>query len=130
MAWVRQVCGRIKSDFRYSVELVYNNFPWPEGPTEKQIATAEAKVQSLLKVRQTYSIISLAALYHPESMPTPPAKAHEALDRAVDVCYRAKAFDNDRERVEFLFALYERLSALLTVGLDVPKSRRKRTSDE
>ncbi len=126
MAWVRQVCGRIKSDFRYSVELVYNNFPWPEGPTEKQISSVEAKSQTLLNLRESFSSDSLAALYDPESMPANLAKAHADLDRAVDACYRPKPFDSDRERVEFLFALYEKLTAPLTAGIKEPKRQRIR----
>src|SRR5262249_17465992 len=124
MAWVRQVCGRIKSDFRYSIELVYNNFPWPAEPTEKQAASVEAKAETLLKVRESFQCTSLAALYKPATMPAKLAKAHADLDRTVDACYRTKPFDSDRERVEFLFALYEKLTAPLTAGLKEPKRRR------
>jgi type I restriction-modification system DNA methylase subunit len=124
MAWVRQVCGRLKSDYRYSNEIVYNNFPWPENPTDKQKTTVEAKAQALLDVRERFSEAPLAELYDPETMPRKLAKAHAELDRAVDACYRAKRFDTDRERVEFLFGLYEKLTSPLTAGLKAPKRRR------
>ncbi len=128
MAWVRQVCGRLESRYRYSNELVYNNFPWPESPTDKQKALVEAKAQMLLDVRETFSSTSLAALYDPETMPGKLAKAHAELDRAVDACYRAKPFESDRERVEFLFALYEKLTAPLTAGIKEPMTRRSKKS--
>ena len=128
MAWVRQVCGRIKSDFRYSSTLVYNNYPWPQSPTEKQTATVEAKAQAVLDARKAFPDSSLADLYDPVCMPPRLTKAHTALDRAVDACYRDKPFHSDRERVEFLFELYEKLTAPLTAGLD-KKPKRKRKGD-
>ncbi len=126
MAWVRVVCGRLESRYRYSVTLVYNNFPWPEAPTEKQKAAVEAKAQAVLDARAAFPDSSLADLYDPLTMPPKLAKAHAELDRAVDACYRAKAFDSDRERVEYLFALYEKLTAPLTAGLkERGRGRRK-----
>jgi len=130
MAWVKIVCGRIKSDFRYSASLVYNNYPWPESPTDKQRATVEAKALAVLDTRAKFPESSLADLYDPLSMPAALAKAHAELDRAVEACYRPKAFANDRERVEFLFGLYEKMTAPLTAGLDVPKSKRSRKREE
>jgi hypothetical protein len=124
MAWVRQVCGRLKSDYRYSNTLVYNNYPWPESPTDKQKAAVESKAKAVLDARAAHPEASLADLYDPLTMPANLTKAHAELDRAVDACYRAKPFDSDRERVEFLFALYERLTAPLTAGLKEPKKRR------
>ena len=124
MAWLRQVAGRLKSDYRYSAKLVYNNFPWPESPTEKQKANVEAKAQAVLDARADHPDSCLAVLYDPVTMPANLRKAHTELDRAVDACYRAKRFDSDRERVEFLFALYEKLTAPLTAGLKEPKRRR------
>lgn len=124
MAWVKQVCGRIKSDFRYSNELVYNNFPWPESPTEKQVANVAAKAQNVLDVRASSPDASLANLYDPYAMPAKLTKAHAELNRAVDACYRKKAFATDRERIEFLFGLHEKLTAPLTAGLDEKKRGR------
>ncbi|MEX2176647.1 MAG: type IIL restriction-modification enzyme MmeI [Pirellulaceae bacterium] len=136
MAWVRQVCGRLKSDFRYSGQIVYNNFPWPaDAPAARQERVAEA-AQRVLDVRREYGdgrhgylpvkkkggAASLAALYDLRTMPTPLLKAHAALDKAVDRCYRAAAFQSDRERVEHLFTLYEQLTAPLLPA--APKGRK------
>jgi len=117
MAWVHQVCGRIKSDYRYSIELVYNNFPWPEDVSARRKSQVEAKVLTLLAVRQSCMNTPLATLYDPHTSPAKLTKAHAELDRAVELCYRPKAFQTDRERVEFLFALYEQMTAPLTAGL-------------
>jgi hypothetical protein len=125
MAWVRPICGRIKSDFRYSNTLVYNNFPWPQNPMDKQRATVEAKAQAVLDARQKFPDATLADLYDPLAMPPALAKAHAELDRAVDLCYRPEKFENDRQRVEFLFALYEKLTVPL---LPAAKARRRNAS--
>jgi hypothetical protein len=123
MAWVRYVCGRLKSDFRYSAGIVYNNYPWPGTVTEKQRAAVEAAAQTVLDARAKYPAATLADLYDPLTMPGPLLKAHQALDRAVDRCYRGEPFESDRHRVEFLFALYEKLTAPL---LPASKPKRKR----
>ena len=112
MAWVKQVCGRLESRYRYSNKLVYNNFPWPNANDDKKNAVAMA-AQSVLDARAKFSASTLAVLYAPSSMPPELAKAHSVLDRAVEKCYRAEAFRNDRERVEFLFNLYEQITASL-----------------
>jgi hypothetical protein len=112
MAWIRQVCGRLESRYRYSNKLVYNNYPWPEAPTEKQKEAVEKSAQSVLDAREEYlkKGATLADLYDPIAMPPKLVKAHTALDRAVDRCYRSQPFTNERQRVEFLFALYEKLT--------------------
>ncbi len=125
MAWLRQIGGRLKSDYRYSVKLVYNNFPWPDAPTDKQRAAVEAKAQAVLDARAKFPDSSLADLYDPLTMPPALQKAHAELDKAVEACYRKAAFHSDRERVEFLFVLYEKLTAPLTAGLDSGKGKRK-----
>lgn len=106
MAWVKYVCGRIKSDFRYSKDLVYNNYPWPKAPTAQQTKDVEAKAQAVLDARANHPTSSLADLYDPLTMPPDLMKAHQALDKAVDKCYRAKGFSTETERVAFLFGLY------------------------
>ena len=126
MAWVRQLCGRLKSDYRYSAKLVYNNYPWPESPNEKQQAMVEQKAQAVLTARKNHPTSCLAELYDPTIMPNDLFRAHAQLDRAVDLCYRAKPFESDRERVEFLFALYEKLTAPLTAGLKSPRSKKRK----
>lgn len=113
MAWARQVCGRIKSDYRYSATLVYNNYPWPMDPTPKQRSTVEEAAQGILDARKESPGVTLADLYDPLAMPSALVKAHASLDHAVDLCYRKQPFESERQRVEFLFALYEALSAPL-----------------
>jgi len=114
MAWVRQVCGRIKSDYRYSAKLVYNNVPWPQGVTDAQRERVESAAQGVLDARGQFPDATLADLYDPNTMPPALRRAHDALDRAVDRCYRAQPFTSERQRLEYLFALYERLVAPLT----------------
>lgn len=122
MAWVKQVCGRLKSDFRYSVKLVYNNFPWPEKMTDKQRERIERKAQAVIDSRRKFSKSTLADLYDPASMPAELVTAHTALDRAVDACYRSQPFANDRARIEHLFGIYEKLLAPLA-STNAPRKR-------
>ncbi|MBL9187631.1 MAG: class I SAM-dependent DNA methyltransferase [Opitutaceae bacterium] len=128
IAWVRVVTGRLKSDFQYSNKLVYNNYPWPE-PDAKQRAAIEAAAQAVLDARapRLAAGASLADLYDPLAMPAELLKAHQALDRAVDRAYRAAVFTSDRERVEFLFARYEQLTAPLAPAAK-PGGRRNQTA--
>ena len=111
MAWVKSVCGRLKSDYRYSNEIVYNNFPWPENPTDKQIKSIEEKAQKVLDVRAEFSENSLAGLYNPLTMPPALVKAHNELDKAVDLAYRPQPFTNEANRMVYLFELYEKYTA-------------------
>ena len=111
MAWVRNVCGRIKSDFRYSNEIVYNNYPWPLNPTEKQIKAIETCAQQVLDARKEFPDSSLADLYDIIAMPPKLIKAHQELDKAVDAAYRSKPFESEAKRMEFLFELYEKYTA-------------------
>jgi hypothetical protein len=121
MAWVRQVGGRLKSDFQYSGSMIYNNYMWPEQPTEKQRELVEQKAQAVLDARKNFSKQTLADLYDPLTSPPALVKAHGDLDRAVDRCYRIQPFESERQRIEFLFALYEKLTAPL-----LPSVKRKR----
>lgn len=109
MAWVKQFCGRIKSDYRYSKDIVYNNFPWPQEVDAAKKAAIEVAAQSVLDARAAFANQTLADLYDPLAMPKQLRDAHVKLDRAVDKCYRSTQFSSDRQRVEFLFGLYERL---------------------
>ena len=111
MVWVRYVCGKLEGRFRYSNEIVYNNFPWPENPNEKQKQTVEAAAQHVLDVRAKFPNASLADLYDPNTMPPELVKAHQALDKAVDLCYRPQPFINETKRIEFLFELYDKLTS-------------------
>jgi hypothetical protein len=113
MAWMRRVCGRLESRYRYSNKLVYNNFPWPHAPSAKQLAAVEKAAQGVLDERKKFSKATLAELYDPLAMPPALVKAHAELDRAVELCYRPQEFPGDLQRVEFLFAFYEKLTAPL-----------------
>lgn len=107
MSWVRYTAGRLKSDYRYSKDIVYNNFPWPKEPTKDQVGSVEKAAQGVLATRANHPGSSLADLYDPRTMPPDLVKAHQVLDRAVEKCYRSAPFANDAQRVEFLFELYE-----------------------
>jgi hypothetical protein len=121
MAWVKTVSGRLKSDFQYSGSMVYNNFPWPMESTDTQRAKVEEAADAVLAAREAYPNSTLADLYDPVSMPPNLAKAHQQLDQAVDRCYRKDPFTSDRQRVEYLFGLYEALSAPLTKPAKKPR---------
>jgi hypothetical protein len=110
-AWMRAVCGRLESRYRYSVGIVYNNFPWPLNPTDKQKQTIEAAAQAVLDARATHPECSLADLYDPLTMPVNLLKAHQQLDKAVDAAYGKTKFANEAERVAFLFELYQQYTA-------------------
>ena len=122
MAWVKYVCGRLKSDYRYSKDIVYNNFPWPENPTEKQKQAIEEAAQAVLDARDQFPDSSLADLYDPLTMPPVLVKAHQHLDKAVDRAYRSQPFPNEAKRMEFLFDLYDKY----TIGLVAEKKKGKR----
>ncbi|MEP7371941.1 MAG: DNA methyltransferase [Chitinophagaceae bacterium] len=124
--WVKYVCGRIKSDYRYSNDIVYNNYPWPESPTDKQRETVEKAAQGVLDARALFPDSSLADLYDPNTMPPTLVKAHQALDKAVDLCYRSQPFLNETKRIEFLFELYDKYTAGLFVKEKKPKKLPKR----
>ena len=113
MAWVRYTCGRLKSDFRYSKDIVYNNFPWPDSPSDKQRQAIEHAAQGVLDARAGFPDSTLADLYDPVTMPPALVKAQQALDRAVDAAYGRRTFKTDAERVAFLFERYQQLTSLL-----------------
>jgi hypothetical protein len=131
MAWVRQVCGRLKSDFQYSGSVVYNNFPWPPANAEQR-QRVEEKARAVLAAREPHlpphGLGTLADLYDPLTMPPELLRAHAELDRAVEKCYRAEPFHSDRERVEFLFSLYEKLTAPLLPVTPKVRSQRSQTA--
>jgi hypothetical protein len=125
MAWMSYVCGRMKSDFIYSNKIVYNNYPWPENVNEKQIKAVEKAVESVLSARKEFPTYSLADLYDPLTMPPVLVKAHQELDKAVDLCYRPQPFINAAKRIEFLFELYEKYTADLFTKEKINKSKKK-----
>lgn len=134
-AWMRAVCGRLESRYRYSAGIVYNNFPWPE-PTDKQQAVIETAAQGVLDARAKFMAprplageggqrpgegATLADLYDPLTMPPELVKAHQALDRTVDAAYGRINFKTEAERVAFLFERYQELTAPLVAA----ESKRK-----
>jgi hypothetical protein len=116
MAWMRQTAGRLESRYQYSGSMVYNTFPWPARVTDKQRAAMKTAAQAVLDARAQYPTSTLADLYDPLTMPALLLKAHQQLDRAVDRGYRPEPFPSDRHRVEYLFALYEQLTAPLVAA--------------
>ncbi len=143
-AWVRTTCGRLKSDYRYSKDIVYNNFPWPDlphssesnqpaAPVHKAQAAIETAAQAVLDARAKFQSgaqpASLADLYDPLTMPPALVKAHQKLDAAVDAAYALgggkKTWKNDAERVAYLFELYQRYTSLLPTEKAKSKRRAK-----
>ena len=110
----------------YSVGVVYNTFPTPPGFADADTATLEPLAQAVLNARADHPDATLANLYDPDLMPPNLRRAHHALDRAVDRLYRRKRFTSERERVEYLFALYERMQAPLVGAVAKPRTRRQR----
>jgi N-6 DNA Methylase len=150
MTWMKYTCGRLESRYSYSNTIVYNNFPWPENPSEKQIKTIEEAAQRVLDVRGKFmhtagndiqapdpddspphqfttspANASLADLYDPLTMPPELVKAHQELDKAVDLCYRPQPFINETRRIEFLFELYDKYTAGLFAN-EVKKKRKQK----
>lgn len=109
MDWVKTVCGRLKSDYRYSAGVVYNNFPWPS-IDDKQKEKISKTAQAILDARKSYPDSSLADLYDPLTMPVELRKAHEANDKAVLQAYGLKPSASESEIVQHLFKMYEELT--------------------
>ena len=125
---MRLVCGRLKSDYRYSIGLVYNTFPLPPVSAEEMERVLTPHAEAVLVAREAHPEATLADLYDPLTMPQDLRRAHTALDRAVDRLYRRQGFASERERVEHLFMLYEKLQAPLTAAAEKPKRRRKKAA--
>jgi hypothetical protein len=139
MAWVKIVSGRLESRFQYSGSMVYNTFPWPE-PKIEQRKRVEERANRILELRVEFgdgrhgflpaaknrgvAPATLADLYDPLTMPPELHRAHAELDRAVEKCYRSQPFASDRERVEFLFALYEKITTPLALSAPTRKKRK------
>lgn len=114
MAWMRTVCGRLEMRYRYSKDIVYNNFPWPT-PTDAQRAKIEQTAQAILDARALYPEASLADLYDELTMPPELRKAHQDNDRAVMAAYGIKsgdaAYKSESACVAHLMKLYQALTA-------------------
>ena len=109
MAWVKAVGGRLKTDYRYSATLCYNTFPFPK-ITEAKRAEIEQAAEAVLIAREMHTEKTLAQMYDPDKMPANLREAHTHLDRVVESCYRPAPFTSDEERLEHLFALYEKMT--------------------
>ena len=110
MAWMRAVCGRLKSDYSYSNTIVYNNFPWPT-PTDEQKARIEQTAQGILDARAQYPDSSLADLYDPLTMPVELRRAHTANDKTVMAAYGFSTKMSEADCVAELMKLYQKLVA-------------------
>ena len=109
MSWMRTVAGRLEMRYRYSKDIVYNNFPWPT-PTDAQKARIEKAAQAILDARNLYSDSSLADLYDEDSMPYELRKAHQANDRAVMEAY---GFDPNMDEGQIVAELFKMYKALI-----------------
>lgn len=124
IVWVKATGGRLKSDYRYSSALSYNNFPFPE-ISSKDKERINLHVFSILEEREKHSEKSLAELYDSKKMPRGLREAHKELDEAIERCYRLKPFENDTERLEYLFKEYEKMINKNTL-LEKPNKIRKK----
>lgn len=131
MAWVLTTCGRIKSDFRYSAKIVYNNYPWPSAVSAEKKAKIEKAAQGVIDARAAFPDWSLNDLYAPLGMPPELQMAHKHLDKAVDAAYGyvRREDSTDAKRVAFLFRLYESSTNSLNLqAAAAKKAPRKRAS--
>lgn len=127
ITWARVTSGRLKSDPRYSVLFSYNTFPLPPVSAEEMERVLTPHAEAVLAARANHPDATLADLYDPLTMPQDLRRAHTGLDKVVDRLYRRQGFASERERVEHLFMLYERLQAPLTAAASVkPKSGRRK----
>ena len=125
VSWVRQFGGRLKSDYRYSIGPVYNTFPVPP-VQEERLERLASHADAVLSARANHPDATLADLYDPDAMPPDLRKAHQALDRAVDKLYQRSGFTSQRERVEHLLGLYEKMVAPLAAKAKPKRRRRKK----
>ena len=124
MAWVRNIGGRLKSDFSYGIGIIYNTFPMPPVSAER-LQRLEPYADAVLAARAAHPNATLADLYDPDLMPVELRRAHRALDIAVDRLYRRSPFSSDRERIEYLLGLYEKMMVPLAASA-TPRRRHRR----
>ena len=137
MAWTNYTCGRLKSDYQYSIHIVYNNFPWPGFESKEALAQSERSqaainnaAQAVLDARAEFKGQTLADLYDPLAMPAALRKAHQKLDKAVDAAYGYQGAADDAARVAFLFILYQQLTGAtaLTATAKTTKARKPKAA--
>jgi hypothetical protein len=124
MVWVRTVGGKLKTDYRYSAQLCYNTFPFPNLTSTKRDELQSA-AEEVLIVREGHPGMTLAEMYDPDRMPLDLRQAHNTLDAVVDSCYPGYPFATDDARLECLFKRYEKL---VNQSLPIKKKRRKGSS--
>lgn len=132
LVWLKTVGGRLKSDFRYSTALCYNNFPFPDISEQRKQEITQC-VFRILEEREKHPDKTLAQLYDPDKMPQGLREAHKANDEVIEKCYRSKPFVSDEERLEYLFKLYEKMIAEekeKDTLFEKPKKTRKRKKKE
>ena len=129
MAWMRTVCGRMKSDYQYSATIVYNNFIWPNNFTDLLKNKVVDCANFIIDLRKTFSNTTLATLYNNSTSPASLIKAHKDLDKIVDEAYGYKGADDDASRVAFLFKRYEELTSLLPTATVKKKRVKKNDKD-
>ncbi len=122
--WLKSIGGKMKTDFQYSKNIVYNTFPFPK-ISQKQKEQINLHVFEVLAEREKHSGKTLAQLYDPDKMPKGLKEAHHQLDLAIERCYRLKPFESDTERLEYLFKEYEKMINKNTL---MEKPKRKRTA--
>lgn len=128
MVWMKTVCGRLESRYRYSRDLCYNTFPWPENVSEEKKENIKQLSRKILDIRKKYADTELAAMYNPESMTPELLKAHKTLDKAVERLYNKNGFKSDAQRLNTLVTLYKKLKSKQT-ALDFSKGKiQKRNS--
>lgn len=125
MVWVKSVGGKLKTDYRYSSQLCYNTFPFPE-ITVKQKENLSLYVFAILDERAKHPEKTMAQLYNPDTMPKGLKEAHRELDKAVEQCYRLQPFISDTERLEYLFKLYEEMTSKDTLFAKQKKVRKSK----
>jgi hypothetical protein len=125
MVWVRNVGGKLESRIRYSKDICYNTFPFPN-ITNKQKENLNLYVFAILDERAKYPSKTMAQIYNPTTMPKGLLKAHQELDIAIEQCYRLQPFKNDTERLEYLFKQYEEMIKKDTLFAKQKKTRKKK----
>jgi hypothetical protein len=127
MVWVRAVGGKLKTDYRYSAQLCYNTFPFPE-INNKQKESLKSYVFDILDERAKHDK-TMAWLYNPDTMPKGLLQAHQELDTAIEQCYRLQPFKSDTERLEYLFKLYEEMVKKDTLFSKQKKIEKKKSKE-
>ena len=115
LVWIATVCGKLKNDYRYSNTLGWNTFPVP-ALTEKNKADLTFCAENILLVREAHFPATIAALYDPKNMPADLREVHERNDEVLERIYIGRRFKNDTERLEKLFELYTKMTAMTTTA--------------